>query len=131
MTDARQASSVTAALFATIAGCAAYSALVHWSAPSFWYLPLSRSWQFAAKPAMLAMSWYGRTLWLFLASLLGAGIGKTVPWRGARFTQVSSALAYLAVVGAVVTCAVANATRTANPIMPPNGERVICVGAPQ
>jgi hypothetical protein len=131
MTDTRQASSVTAALFATIAGCAAYAALVHWTAPSLWYLPLSRSWHFGAKPATLAMSWYGRTLWVCLASLLGAAIGKAVPWRGARFTQASSALAYLAVIGAVVACAVANIARVTKPIMPPNGERVSCVGTPQ
>ncbi len=131
MNEARQASSITAALFATIAGSAAYAALVHWSAPSLWYLPLARSWQFGAKPATLAMSWYGRTLYIFVLALLGAALGKAVPWSSARFTRVSSVLAYLAVIGAVIACAVANIARPTKPLSPPGGESVTCVRAPE
>ena len=127
MNETRRASSVTAALFATIAGCAAYAALVHWSALSLWYLPLARSWHLGAKPAGLAMSWYGRTLAIFLVALLGAAVGKVVPWSGARFTRVSSALAYAAVLFAVFACAAANMARPTKPLAPPNGEPVTCV----
>ncbi len=130
MNETRQASNVTAALFSTIAGCAAYAALVHWSAPSLWYLPLARSWHFGAKPATLAMSWYGRTLYVFVIALLAAAIGKAVPRTSARFTRVSSALAYSAVVAAVIVCAAANIARPTKPLSSPSGEPVTCVRPP-
>ena len=131
MNETRQTSSITAALFALIAACLAYAALEHWSAPSLWYLPLARTWHFGAKPTVLTMSWYGRTLYMFVIALFAAAVGKALPWTSERFTRVSSLLAYSAVLLAVITCAAANIARATKPVPLPNGEPVTCVRGPE
>ena len=126
----RPASDVLAALFAMAAGCAAYIALMHASAPGLWYLPLARAWTFGRKPAALAMSWYGRTVYVFVAALLAGALGRAVPRPGPRLTKASALVAALSLIVAVSVCVVSNVNRQTKPLPLPDGRPVVCAPTP-
>ena len=124
------ASVVVAALFATAAGCATYAALMRWSAPGLWYLPLGRAWTFGHKPAALAMSWYGRTVYVFAAALLAGAAGRAVPRPGPRLTKVSALAAGVSLIVAVSVCVASNVNRPTKPLPLPDGRPVVCAPSP-
>lgn len=41
--------------------------------PELWYVPLERRWVFGAKPPVLSMDWFGRTLFALAAGAIAAG----------------------------------------------------------
>jgi hypothetical protein len=126
----RPASDVLAAVFATAAGCATYAALMHWGAPGLWYLPLGRAWTFGHKPAALAMSWYGRTVYVFAAALLGGAVGRAIPRPSPRLTKVSALVAGASLIVAVSVCVASNVNRPTKPLPLPDGRPVVCAPTP-
>ena len=124
------ASDVLAALCATAAGCATYAALMRWSPPGLWYLPLARAWTFGHKPAALAMSWYGRTVYVFAAASLAGAVGKAIPRPGPRLTKAGAFAAGISLIVAVSVCVASNVNRPTKPLPLPDGRPVVCAPGP-
>jgi hypothetical protein len=123
-------SGVASALFAFVAGCVTYAIAMRRGSVGIWYLPLARAWAFGQKPAGVAMSWYGRTVYVFAFALLGAALGRAVPRPGARFVKVGALVAAAALIVAVTACVAANVDRPTKPLPLPDGRPVVCAPGP-
>ncbi len=121
---------VASALVALVAGCVTYTVAMRRGSVGIWYLPLVRAWAFGQKPAGVAMSWYGRTVYVFASSLLGAALGRAHPRPGARFVKLGSLVAGVALIVAVTTCVAANVDRPTKPLPSPDGRPVVCAPGP-
>lgn len=130
----KEPSGLVAALFAVAGGCLAYVLCEQMTVPSFWYLPVSRTWVFGAKPEALAMSWYGRTLYIFVTAgvfaLLGTFQARFTRHRSALTTYMAAALAAVSLLAAVSICVIANVDRPTKPLPIPNGQQIVCTPAP-
>ncbi len=52
--------------------------------PELWYLPLENRWLLGHKPPVLAMDWFGRTLFAVLGGLIGGGLTAALTRRTER-----------------------------------------------
>jgi hypothetical protein len=128
--EASPRSVVASALFALIAGCVTYTIAMRHGSVGIWYLPIARAWAFGAKPAGVAMSWYGRTLAVFAFALLGAVLGRGVPRPGARFVKLGGLAGAAALLVAVTVCVAANGQRSTKPLGSPDGRPIVCAPGP-
>jgi hypothetical protein len=123
-------SSVASALFALFAGCVTYTIATRRGSVGIWYLPLARAWAFGEKPAGVAMSSYGRTVYVFAFALLGAALGRAHPRPGARFVKLGSLVAGVALIVAVTACVAANVDRPTKALPSPDGRPAVCAPGP-
>jgi hypothetical protein len=121
---------VASAIFALVAGCVTYTIAQRRGSVGIWYLPLARAWVFGQKPAGVAMSWYGRTVYVFGVALLGAALGRAFPRPGARFVKLGGVVAGVALIVAVTACVAANVDRATKALPSPDGRPVVCAPGP-
>ena len=123
--DARQSALERAVCIGVIVFCLSFALGLVYPLPTLLYYPLEHRWSFEDRPDSLSMSWYGRTLFSIVLSLLSSVVAfpvlRRLPAVSEGVRHGWTAILVVSMLAAVIVTVVTNVSLHPTPEPLPSG----------